>query len=65
MTVVIVSVASFVLSLWLTSANAPWAFFSLPTRAWELGLGAILAVAGTRLARLPSFPTPVLRPGYR
>jgi hypothetical protein len=21
----------------------PWAFFSLPTRAWELGLGAIVA----------------------
>ncbi len=46
-------VASLLLSLWLTSANQPWAFFSLPTRAWELGLGALLAVAGTRLARIP------------
>ena len=52
--VVGISAASFVLSLWLTSASAPWAFFSLPTRAWELGLGAILAVAGARLALLPT-----------
>ncbi len=53
LTVIGVSIASFGLSLWLTSANAPWAFFSLPTRAWELGLGGVLAVAGSRLGRLP------------
>jgi len=52
--VAVISVASFAFSLWLTSANAPWAFYSLPTRAWELGLGAILAVAGTRLRRVPA-----------
>jgi peptidoglycan/LPS O-acetylase OafA/YrhL len=49
----VVAVASFVLSLWLTTANEPWAFFSLPTRAWELGIGAMLAVSAGRLARLP------------
>ena len=49
----IVAVASFALSLWLTTANEPWAFFSLPTRAWELAIGAILAVGAGRLARLP------------
>jgi hypothetical protein len=48
-----VAVGSFALSVWLTTANQPWAFFSLPTRAWELGIGAILAVGATRLARLP------------
>ncbi len=47
-----VVVASFALSLWLTTANAPWAFFSLPTRAWELGIGALLAVGAVRLAAL-------------
>ena len=47
---------SFLVSLWLTEVNAPWAFFSLITRAWELGLGAILAVGATRLARLPERP---------
>ena len=41
------------LSLWLTTANAPWAFYSLPTRAWELGIGALLAVGAVRLARIP------------
>jgi peptidoglycan/LPS O-acetylase OafA/YrhL len=45
--------ASFALSLWLTTASAPWAFFSLPSRAWELGIGALLAVGTARLARLP------------
>jgi peptidoglycan/LPS O-acetylase OafA/YrhL len=49
----LVGIGSFVLSLWLTTANQPWAFFSLPTRAWELGIGALLAVSVTRLTRLP------------
>jgi peptidoglycan/LPS O-acetylase OafA/YrhL len=49
---VTVVAASFALSSWLTTANAPWAFFSLPTRAWELGIGALLAVASVRLAAL-------------
>jgi peptidoglycan/LPS O-acetylase OafA/YrhL len=49
----VVAAASFGLSLWLTTANEPWAFFSLPTRAWELAIGAMLAVGAGRLARLP------------
>jgi peptidoglycan/LPS O-acetylase OafA/YrhL len=48
-----VVVASFALSLWLTTVSAPWAFFSLPSRAWELGIGALLAVGAYRLATLP------------
>ena len=52
----IISVVSFCLALWLTGANAPWAFFSLPTRAWELGLGAFLAIGAVRLARIPERP---------
>jgi peptidoglycan/LPS O-acetylase OafA/YrhL len=48
-----VVVASLGLSLWLTTASAPWAFFSLPSRAWELGIGAILAVGAARLAAVP------------
>ena len=50
---VVVGAMSLVLSLWLTTANAPWAFYSLPTRAWELGIGALLAVGAARLARIP------------
>ena len=37
--------ASFALALrWVDTAPS-WAFFSLPTRAWQLGVGALLALA--------------------
>jgi len=52
-TALIISLASVLLSIWLTDVNAPWAFFSLPTRAWELGIGAMLAVSGSWLMRIP------------
>ncbi|MEO8247670.1 MAG: acyltransferase family protein [Chloroflexota bacterium] len=51
--VIAISIGSFLLALWLTGANQPWAFYSLPTRAWELGLGAILAVQAARLSTIP------------
>ena len=51
---VVVGAASLVLSLWLTTANAPWAFYSLPTRAWELGIGALLAVWAARFVCIPA-----------
>ena len=40
-------IASFVFSLWLTADNAPLAFFLLPSRAWELAVGGLIAVAGS------------------
>ena len=40
----IVLAGSLVASVWLTDVSQPWAFFSLPTRAWELALGGILAL---------------------
>jgi peptidoglycan/LPS O-acetylase OafA/YrhL len=49
----VVGGASLLLSLWLTTTNAPWAFYSLPTRAWELGIGALLAVGAARFIRMP------------
>ena len=39
----------------LTAVAAPWAYFSLQTRAWELALGALVAVGSAWLARLPGF----------
>jgi peptidoglycan/LPS O-acetylase OafA/YrhL len=48
-------VTSLGLSVWLTHRSAPWAYFSLPSRAWELALGALVAVGADRLARLPRF----------
>ena len=39
--------------VWYTDHHQPVAFFSLPTRAWELLAGAVLAALGSHLARLP------------
>jgi len=47
------AVGSFVFALWLTESFAPWAFYSLPSRLWELALGGLLAVAAGGLARVP------------
>jgi peptidoglycan/LPS O-acetylase OafA/YrhL len=49
-------VLSFALSIVLTSAQGPWAFYGLPSRAWQLALGALLALHAPALARLPSAP---------
>jgi len=46
-----IGIASFVLSVALTHVAAPLAFYSLPTRAWELAVGALLAVAPEPLSR--------------
>jgi peptidoglycan/LPS O-acetylase OafA/YrhL len=40
--VLAITIASFLFSLYLTNAAPIWAFYSLPTRAWELGIGALL-----------------------
>ncbi|MEL4318997.1 acyltransferase family protein [Leifsonia sp. YIM 134122] len=42
--IAVIVAASFVGGLVLTFTNPPWAFFSLPTRAWELGAGGLLAM---------------------
>ncbi len=47
-------VVSFAGSLWLTDRSQPWAFFSLPTRAWELGVGALVALGVPVLRRVPA-----------
>jgi peptidoglycan/LPS O-acetylase OafA/YrhL len=49
----LLAACSLAFSIWLTRANEPWAFFSLPTRAWELAVGGLLALAVPRLRRLP------------
>ena len=40
--VLAITTASFLFSIYLTNAAPIWAFYSLPTRAWELGIGALL-----------------------
>ena len=51
--VLFLAVASLAASIVVTDLAAPWGFFSLPTRAWELGIGAILAIGAARVALLP------------
>ncbi|MCU1655390.1 MAG: acyltransferase 3, partial [Pseudonocardiales bacterium] len=46
-------VVSFHYSMTVTDKSASWAYFSLHTRAWELALGALVALGASRLARLP------------
>ncbi len=51
----VMSIASLTLALVWTDIAAPWAFFSLPTRAWQLGTGALIAIGVLRLPpRAPS-----------
>ncbi|HEY5273910.1 MAG TPA: acyltransferase family protein [Acidimicrobiales bacterium] len=47
------SAVSFLACLRLTNSNEPWAFFSFPTRAWELGVGGLVALAAPSLRTLP------------
>ena len=53
MLVAAVLVVSLVFAVVVTGIDAPWAFFSLPGRAWQLALGGLLAVGAQRVARLP------------
>nr|WP_275414928.1 acyltransferase family protein [Actinoplanes italicus] len=52
-TLVLVVVASLTVSVLQTASSAPWAYFGAHTRAWELAIGALIAVAAVRLAALP------------
>jgi hypothetical protein len=47
-------VGSYLLSIVMTSSNSAAAFFSPFTRAWELALGALIALGSDRLRHLPS-----------
>jgi peptidoglycan/LPS O-acetylase OafA/YrhL len=45
---------SFAVSLILTQTSPSWAFFSLPTRAWELAAGGLVALSVDLWRRLPA-----------
>jgi len=49
----VVFASSLTFANWLLPRNQPWAFFSFPTRAWELILGAILACVAQWVVKLP------------
>jgi peptidoglycan/LPS O-acetylase OafA/YrhL len=47
----VLSATSFVLCLWLTAHDTAGAFYLLPPRAWELGIGGALAIAAPPVHR--------------
>lgn len=53
---------SFLLGWWMTYWNQPLAFFLLPTRAWELGVGGVVAVTLLAYPRVsePAFWKPII-----
>ncbi len=57
---------SFAVSLWTVERGSPWAYYSLPSRWWEIGCGIALALALQRrtttpvLARVAGIASPVL-----
>ncbi len=51
--VTIILAGSFLLSIAITTSNGPWAYYSLPTRAWQLAAGGLLALAAPWFGRTP------------
>ena len=49
----VVVVVSYAAALWLTDRSAAWAFYSLPTRAWQLALGGLIAAGAAWHGRIP------------
>jgi len=49
----VVTGTSFWFAIYLLHRNAIWGFYSLPTRAWELSLGGLLAVLAPSFKKIP------------
>ena len=54
--VAVVTALSLLLSIYQTQTSPIWAFYSLPTRAWELGVGALLLFIPETYLRNRYFP---------
>jgi peptidoglycan/LPS O-acetylase OafA/YrhL len=53
LTLAVLTAASFGWSVYETAANPTAAYFSTPSRAWELGIGAMTAIAAGTFALIP------------
>lgn len=47
--IVIISIATFLFCIYFTFTNKSQAYFVTPTRVWEFGAGALIAIGGERL----------------
>lgn len=55
----LVAAASLTAAVLWTRSSPPWAFFSLPTRAWELAVGGLVALSIEQWRRLPPLPAAI------
>ncbi len=55
----VVGTASLAAAVLCTRTSPPWAFFSLPTRAWELAAGGLVALSIRQWRRLPLLPAAI------
>ena len=58
--IALVIVPSFIWSVVMTASNPQAAFFVTPTRLWELGVGALVAIGATWWSRVPRLVAVVL-----
>ena len=56
----LVFAASLVANLVVSAVAVNWAFYSLPTRAWQLSLGGLIALCAVPLARIPGLVSAAL-----
>ncbi len=59
MVLAVVAAASLAAAAWWTRTSPPWAFFALPTRAWELAAGGLLALSIRHWRRLSPLPASI------
>ncbi len=55
----LVAAASLATAVLWTRTSPPWAFFSLPTRAWELAAGGLVALSIQQWRQLPLLPAAI------
>ena len=56
----LIATASLTAAVLWTRTSPPWAFFSLPTRAWELAVGGLVALSIKEWRRLPLLPASIV-----
>ncbi|OBI51062.1 acyltransferase family protein [Mycobacterium sp. E787] len=56
----VVAAASLAAAIGWTRTSPSWAFFSLPTRAWELAAGGLVALSIRHWRRLPLLPATIV-----
>ena len=54
LTLAILIAASFAIGVALTDASATWAFYALPSRAWQFAAGGLVAIGAGVVARIPT-----------